>query len=173
MNKKIIDILIKHNTISSKDIDIYEYGLFVLWFNFIIIFSFLLQGIITSHFVFTILFLIFYLPLRIYLGGYHCKTPKRCFILSNIFYFTILILYKYFSKLYIFALFTIIIVYFIHHKYNNHNYILLIIIIIEIMLSTISTLRIYIITSFLSNILLYMIYILQRTIINHKKIFMK
>ena len=30
------------------------------------------------------MFLVFFMPPRLYIGGYHCKTPQKCFIVSNL-----------------------------------------------------------------------------------------
>lgn len=46
--------------------------------------TFLIIGILFNMPVETIVFTIGYIPLRIYAGGYHAKTPFRCWCLSNI-----------------------------------------------------------------------------------------
>jgi len=162
MKKIVINMLIHNNVINAEDKAIYEYGFFVLWFNLLIIVSFFIQGILSSNIVFTLLFLVFYLPLRIYLGGYHCQTPLRCFIASNILYMTILFVYQYCAPLYIYSLIGIVLVYMLQYKYERKNYIVLTIIIIEILLSLISQIRIYILMSFLTNIFLYVTYFIDK-----------
>lgn len=165
MNDRIINILINNHVINREEADIYKYGLFVLNFNLLIIFSFLLQGFLSSQLKFTVLFLAFYLPLRIYLGGYHCETPQRCFIVSNIFYFFILILHPYFHHLYYISLCGLFIVLILYYRRHIKNHILFVIVFIETMLSVIMQLRIYIITAFLSNEFLYVLYIIKEKFI--------
>lgn len=46
--------------------------------------TFLIIGILFNMPVETIVFTLGYIPLRIYAGGYHAKTPFRCWCLSNI-----------------------------------------------------------------------------------------
>ena len=49
----------------------------------------------------TIIFTIGYIPLRIYAGGYHAKTPFRCWCLSNIILVVSLVLVRNAGKFYI------------------------------------------------------------------------
>jgi len=46
--------------------------------------TFLIIGILFKMPIETIVFTLGYIPLRIYAGGYHAKTPFRCWCLSNI-----------------------------------------------------------------------------------------
>ncbi len=48
------------------------------------IITFLIIGILFKMPIETIVFTLGYIPLRIYAGGYHAKTPFRCWCLSNI-----------------------------------------------------------------------------------------
>lgn len=77
--------------------------------------------------------------------------------MSNLSFMVILLTYKYCVHLYIFSLLCITITYYIHNKYQTKNYVLLFIVIIEVILSFIPSIRLYIIVSFLFNCLLYML----------------
>lgn len=84
MVEKIIDIMINRNVIDFREKEIYYYGLFVLLFNVIILISFIFVGYMCGKLYDAIMFLVFFMPLRLYIGGYHCKTPQKCFIVSNL-----------------------------------------------------------------------------------------
>ena len=81
-SKKITNLLVQSEIISAKDKELYEYGLhqgFILLIN---IFTTILLGWIFNMIIESIVFLVAYIPLRSYSGGYHAKTPFRCYILS-------------------------------------------------------------------------------------------
>lgn len=84
----------------------YIYGFKVIFLNFLTIISILMVSKICFKDIWIgIFFLIFFVPLRVLIGGYHCKKPYTCIIsFSIIYYMTIyviqnynmLFLYKYF-----------------------------------------------------------------------------
>ena len=76
----LIDYLIKFSYISNDERELYEYGLFVLLFNGFIVISIYIMGIVLNKYQLTLTFLLSFIPLRIQLGGYHCKTPLLCYI---------------------------------------------------------------------------------------------
>lgn len=39
-------------------------------------------GVIAGNVFESIAFLVFYIPLRSYAGGYHASTPRRCYFIS-------------------------------------------------------------------------------------------
>lgn len=84
--KYIIDILIKEKIISHNDRDVYEYGLFVILYNSFLLFDILLIGFFTNNNIFSILFLLFWTPYRIFIGGSHCSSTFKCWIFFNIYY---------------------------------------------------------------------------------------
>ena len=63
--------------------------------------TFLIIGILFNMPVETIVFTLGYIPLRIYAGGYHAKTPFRCWCLSNIILAVSLVIVKNAEKCYI------------------------------------------------------------------------
>lgn len=117
--KKITNQLVHLNIIKSDDKDIYEYGLFVIIFNSIIILSYILIGVILNQLIYSILFIIFYSPCRIAIGGAHCSTPKRCFLISNIYFLIRLLLYLLSTSYYL--IFTLNIITFVTQLYRIEN----------------------------------------------------
>lgn len=63
--------------------------------------TFLIIGILFKKPIETIVFTLGYIPLRIYAGGYHAKTPFRCWCLSNIILAVSLVIVKNAEKCYI------------------------------------------------------------------------
>lgn len=63
--------------------------------------TFLIIGILFKMPMETIFFTLGYIPLRIYAGGYHSKTPFRCWCLSNVILAVSLVIVKNAEKYYI------------------------------------------------------------------------
>lgn len=62
--------LIKNNIITKDNQEIYDYGIFVLL-------SIILQGILLNNVIYSMYFLLFFVPIRVLLGGYHCKVSVK------------------------------------------------------------------------------------------------
>ncbi|MSS07208.1 hypothetical protein FYJ38_00965 [Clostridium sp. WB02_MRS01] len=84
LSKFILKKLIKRNVIEEKDRQIYLYGLYegIIILENIIITIFI--GFWFGNLIQTFMFLVAYIPLRSYAGGYHAKTEKKCFFYSVI-----------------------------------------------------------------------------------------
>ena len=63
--------------------------------------TFLIIGFLFKRPIETIIFALGYIPLRIYAGGYHAKTPLRCWCLSNIILAVSLVIVQNVEKYYI------------------------------------------------------------------------
>lgn len=81
---KITEWLYQKELIDRSHADVYRYGIQQLLTLILNIVSFFIIGIIFHVILPTILFLLFYAILRIYAGGYHAKTPIRCYLFSNV-----------------------------------------------------------------------------------------
>ena len=82
LSDKIAKVLVSQKIISDCDMDVYAYGLALLLsfiFNTVIMF---VIGIITHRLVETILFLIVFVILRSFSGGYHADTFLKCMIIT-------------------------------------------------------------------------------------------
>lgn len=91
---KICDYMIISNIISKQDKPLYAYGLCHAIISFGYIITTLIAGFFLGIGWHSILFLLFFVPLRIYGGGIHAKTPKRCFFMSTILIVSILLVMK-------------------------------------------------------------------------------
>lgn len=94
MINKVINLFLKYKIINIEDIDIYEYGLFVLFYNAFLIIDIIILSILFNKLNFTLLFLLFWIPYRILIGGSHCSTPFKCFIVFNLLYLFSIMLYS-------------------------------------------------------------------------------
>lgn len=84
MTNMIIEYLLKNNIISDEEIDVYCYGIFVIWFNCLCILTSIFIGVIMNRISFILTYLFFFCLMRILIGGFHCKTPIKCFSLFQI-----------------------------------------------------------------------------------------
>lgn len=84
ISEKIVNRLICKNIIKNDDRDIYQYGLdrfFTICLNILTI---LILGIIFNQIIQSIVFAFSFMALRTYTGGYHAKTPVRCYVTTAI-----------------------------------------------------------------------------------------
>lgn len=95
--ERITDILEQNKTIQGENREIYCYGIqqgFVVLLN---IATTLLIGMICHMLWQSIVFTAAYIPLRSFAGGYHAKTPNRCYVSSIVLMFAVLLAMKYTS----------------------------------------------------------------------------
>lgn len=82
VSDKIVDSMVIGKIIPAEDRDLYVYGFhqgFVLLANII---TTIIVGLFFGMVIESIIFIMTYLPLRSYAGGYHAKTPTRCYFIS-------------------------------------------------------------------------------------------
>lgn len=84
LSKKGTEILVRHGKICDTQIRQYEYG-FELLFSTVNTLGFvLLLGLLGGYTSHAIVFLLYFIPIRIAAGGYHAKSYGKCFILPNL-----------------------------------------------------------------------------------------
>ena len=91
----IADILEQQNKFAPEDKEVYRYGVqqgLNLTLN---ILTTIIIGVLCGMVYPSILFLVCYMPLRSFCGGYHAKTHLRCYIYSVIMITSILLVTKY------------------------------------------------------------------------------
>lgn len=77
--------------LTEDDKEIYLFGFYQGLILLLNIVTTLFIGIILNMFMESVLFLVCFIPLRVFAGGYHAKTQLRCYIMSTI--TTVFILY--------------------------------------------------------------------------------
>jgi len=93
--ERIAGNLVSNGTISAEDKEIYEYGLKRIATTILNAVTTLIIGFIFCMIWQSILFMVSYVPLRSYVGGYHARTPLRCYIFSIILTVCVLLSIKY------------------------------------------------------------------------------
>lgn len=97
--KYLLEKWILKQNISGNDKVIYLYGLtegITIIENIVIT---LFIGFISGNLVQTIMFLLSYIPLRSYAGGYHAKTEQLCFVYSILLIIVVEIFFSYSNQI--------------------------------------------------------------------------
>lgn len=76
-------ILLTHGKIREEQQAVYVYGFKLLFSTLICIGSMLLLGVLAGCLKMTVVFLLYFFPIRIAAGGYHAKSYRNCFFLTN------------------------------------------------------------------------------------------
>lgn len=84
LGERISDTFIANDKLSEEKKDIFIYGINRLFSNLIMLTSCLILGILIGEVGRILLFLIFFIPIRKYGGGFHLSSPLACYIASNI-----------------------------------------------------------------------------------------
>lgn len=102
ITEKIVSNMEKQNMIQTDRRNIYKYGINQMFNMLLNIATFLVIGLIFHMTLETIIFTAAYIPLRIYAGGFHAKTPFKCWIVSAVMLIAVLSAIKYADlKLYV------------------------------------------------------------------------
>ena len=86
-SEKITNKMITKKVINKEEAEIYAFGFHQLILIILNIISILIIGSIFNKFLFSLLFLIEFIPLRCFAGGIHANTQLKCYIFSMIYYF--------------------------------------------------------------------------------------
>lgn len=91
---KIVNLFISNKLIKKEDEEIYSYGLkqgFIIIINFITV---IILGISLNILLEGLLFMITFIPIRIYAGGYHKRSQLECYVFSTIILAVIFLILK-------------------------------------------------------------------------------
>ena len=94
MSTFITDTLIEGGVIKSEERNLYVYCFGTIVEMLANIITTILIGILLGRLPATLIFLLVFIPLRSTVGGYHCETSGKCFILSMSVYLSIILTYK-------------------------------------------------------------------------------
>ncbi len=117
--KKLTQLLIKEKIIVSKEIELIEYGFRAITLNLLTVCSIILASFIINEIFIGLLFLIFFIPLRINLGGYHCKTPLNCISCFTFLYIMIFYISEHVLNIHI--LYSLLVVLLFTKSYRSMN----------------------------------------------------
>lgn len=89
--KNLVDFFIQHSVLSETDKVLYSYCFELLLIFVSNFFAIIFLSIVSGKFIETIFYLFGFWPLRMLAGGYHAKTPSRCFAMTLLFYIVFLL----------------------------------------------------------------------------------
>lgn len=94
-------LMIKNKIVDIQQRDIYVYGLEVILLNGSLLSVFLIASLLCGEMINFLAYFIFFLPLRLFSGGYHAEKSESCFVLSTIMYGISIAVTKIFPLLYL------------------------------------------------------------------------
>lgn len=90
VTERVITILQENGIIKKEDRELYIYGLHQGLIIILNVLTTITIGVILGRVWASILFMFAYFPLRSCAGGYHAKTPLRCYLISIIMIISVL-----------------------------------------------------------------------------------
>jgi accessory gene regulator B len=97
VSAKLTDKLISLKTIDSDDREIYEFGIQHIFITILNLITVLIIGFLLRSTKEALVFIVAFIPLRIFAGGFHFSTPTRCYIFSSCFVAAVLLAMRYYS----------------------------------------------------------------------------
>lgn len=94
---KMTDGFVENGTICAQDKELYEYGLRQGLIMLCHLVTTIVIGIIFGMLLESIMYMLFYIPLRIFAGGFHTKTQLRCYFLTIVLTTAVLALIRWVS----------------------------------------------------------------------------
>lgn len=82
LTSKFVNRLINNNIIKKEDAEIYSYGFKEMIFIILNLITTLFIGALFNKVFEIILFMIMYIAIRVYSGGYHARTKLKCYMFS-------------------------------------------------------------------------------------------
>lgn len=82
LSDMITNLFVKSSVIQEEDKDLYQYGVEQICNIILNILTTVIIGALYGMIPEILIFMFAYIPLRIYAGGFHAKTPFRCYLCS-------------------------------------------------------------------------------------------
>lgn len=92
ISEDIVFYLIRWRILDIRKQELYTYSMEVILLNSSILLSVLGISLLTDTLVHFLFFISVFCPMRMMAGGYHAKTPGKCFLFSNGLYITSIII---------------------------------------------------------------------------------
>lgn len=83
LSRRVVAGLLKNHAICEKECGIYQYGCEIFLSMLLNTCFIFFQGILMDRLLETIIFIVCFIPIRVYAGGFHASSFFRCFILTN------------------------------------------------------------------------------------------
>lgn len=95
LSHRVGNNLVRSGIVKEEDAEIYIYGINQIFVSVLNVSSALIIGLILGMFLESVVLMVAYIPLRSFAGGYHAKTPVRCYFASLFLIFAVLLFCKY------------------------------------------------------------------------------
>lgn len=89
ISQKFTYIFIKYGVVDEKKKEIYIYGLELLFSTMFTMLSILALSFVALSPAYGFVFLLFFIPVRLFAGGFHAKTFAHCFFITNGIFLTV------------------------------------------------------------------------------------
>ena len=93
-SSKFIEFFVSNDLIKNEDKEIYEYAVNIILSSLIHIATVMIIGLCFNLFIESLVFYFSFIAIRKFAGGYHAKTPVRCYAFSVISSIIVLCLIK-------------------------------------------------------------------------------
>lgn len=109
-SSKFVEFFVSNNLIKNEDKEIYEYAFNIILSSLIHIATVMIIGLCFNLFIESLAFYFSFIAIRKFAGGYHAKTPARCYLCSLLISIIILSAIKLFccTNIYILTLLIVI-----------------------------------------------------------------
>ena len=87
LTERCVNFLAHQGVLKKDEQEIYEYGLMIALSTFFCLLSIFIFSVLLGHLEYFFSFLIFFFSLRLFCGGYHAQTYRKCFIITNLLFF--------------------------------------------------------------------------------------
>lgn len=83
-SSKLIEFFVSNDLIKNEDKELYEYAVNIILSSLIHIATVMILGLCFNLFIESLVFYFSFIAIRKFAGGYHAKTPVRCYAFSVI-----------------------------------------------------------------------------------------
>ena len=98
-SSKFVEFFVSNNLIKNEDKEIYKYAVNIILSSLIHIATVMIIGLCFNLFIESLVFYFSFIAIRKFAGGYHAKTPVRCYLFSFASNIIILCLVKWLSSI--------------------------------------------------------------------------
>lgn len=98
-SSKLIEFFVSNDLIKNEDKEIYKYSVNIILSSLIHIATVMIIGLCFNLFIESLVFYFSFIAIRKFAGGYHAKTPVRCYLFSFASNIIILCLVKWLSSI--------------------------------------------------------------------------
>ncbi len=95
LSKKVVDRLLIDESTEEEDYEIYLFGMEQLLTVIIDLLTAIFLGVVFGEVIQTVIFVLSFMIMRSYAGGFHASTPFKCYLLTSLTIIVVLSVMKY------------------------------------------------------------------------------